>query len=365
VTTKPFTRCVKCGAEKNDGPECLHCGVIYAKAEKAYTDRLRNEEEKARSEKEEAERAKREKEEEQGKQQTNQPVEIIAFNYQDASGVATSREVKNPVRYQHQGSWYINGFCLLRQEGRTFRADRIDGDITDTATGEIVSIDRLQETEAPSHWSQQEEQEDRDNLIPCPTCHRSISKNAAACPHCGEQIRKENPLSPPNTPRTKSKPMGCFGWVITVFAILWLVGQCNHNTKTDTPKTVPAPPSPRTLEPSTPANPPSQPSAPQRNTAGFADAFAAVLNSMYGNVCQAEISGFFSKTLKVDWTANTKMIHSIKVLGEVGSAKEQLYNDGVRYFQFPNDAGTYNVIDWKTGEKKSISDKATYYFREK
>jgi len=36
--------------------------------------------------------------------------------------------------------------------------------------------------------------------------------------------------------------------------------------------------------------------------------------------------------------------------------------DGVRYFKFPNDAGGYNIIDWKTGEKRSVDEKAPYYF---
>lgn len=100
---------------------------------------------------------------------------------------------------------------------------------------------------------------------------------------------------------------------------------------------------------------------PTKTTAS-ADSIVSLINSMYGNVCHAEINGFFSKTLKLDWTANTKKIHAIKVLAEIGNVKSQLYEGGVRYFQFPNDAGTYNVIDWKTGEKKSVSDRTQYYF---
>lgn len=34
------------------------------------------------------------------------------------------------------------------------------------------------------------------------------------------------------------------------------------------------------------------------------------------------------------------------------------------YFQFPNNIGGYNEIDWKTGEKRSISDQAIYFFRD-
>lgn len=98
------------------------------------------------------------------------------------------------------------------------------------------------------------------------------------------------------------------------------------------------------------------------NSAISATAVVAILNSMYGNVCTAELNGFFAKTLRLDWTSNTNKLHMMKVLTEVGTVKEGLYADGVRYLQFPNDAGTYNVIDWKTGNIESISERAPYYF---
>ena len=103
---------------------------------------------------------------------------------------------------------------------------------------------------------------------------------------------------------------------------------------------------------------------PKSTTASVVDASTIVnlINATYGNVCHVEINGFFSKTLKLDWTANTKKIHAIKIMAEIGNLKEKLYEDGVRYFQFPNNIGRYNVIDWKTGEKKSISERAQYYF---
>ena len=102
---------------------------------------------------------------------------------------------------------------------------------------------------------------------------------------------------------------------------------------------------------------------PDSAVAGDAENVVYLLNTQYGRVCKAELTGFFTKTLKIDWTSNTVKINAIKVLAEIGSVKEILYRDGVRYFQFPNDMGTYNVIDWKTGEKKSISDRAPYYFQ--
>lgn len=106
----------------------------------------------------------------------------------------------------------------------------------------------------------------------------------------------------------------------------------------------------------------NQPPAQTSYSSGYADAVVTILNTSFGNVCHAEIAGFFSKTLKIDWTGNTNKLHAMKVFAEIGSVKEKLYEDGVRYFQFPNDTGTYNVIDWKSGEKESISDRAPYYF---
>ena len=96
--------------------------------------------------------------------------------------------------------------------------------------------------------------------------------------------------------------------------------------------------------------------------ASYKDTFAELMNEHYGNVCRVKIEGTFTKTIRVDWTENTSMLHTIKVFSEIGEAKDSLYQDGVRYFKFPNDAGTYNIIDWKTGEKKSNTERAPYYF---
>lgn len=99
-------------------------------------------------------------------------------------------------------------------------------------------------------------------------------------------------------------------------------------------------------------------------SAGFRDNFIGLLNIYYGEVCSAKIEGVFNKTLKIDWTENTTKLMAIKVIAEIGTAKEELYADGVRYFKFPNDSGGYNIIDWKTGKKRSVNDRAPYYFSE-
>ena len=88
-----------------------------------------------------------------------------------------------------------------------------------------------------------------------------------------------------------------------------------------------------------------------------------LLNAEYGRVCSAELEGRFEKTLKIDWTSNTNRIHLTKIFYEIETVKEGLFKDGVRYFKFPNDGGTYNVIDWKTGDKWSTPEHAPYYFK--
>jgi hypothetical protein len=49
-------------------------------------------------------------------------------------------------------------------------------------------------------------------------------------------------------------------------------------------------------------------------------------------------------------------------MAAIGQSKETLYSKGIRYLKFPNDSGGYNVIDWKTGEKSSVDERARYYF---
>jgi hypothetical protein len=101
------------------------------------------------------------------------------------------------------------------------------------------------------------------------------------------------------------------------------------------------------------------------NTSLAADAktIVRVINLEYGNVCNANLEGWFSKTLKIDWTVRTTKLHVMRILAEIGTVKNDLYEDGVRYFKFPNDAGGYNVIDWKTGQKTSVDERAPYFFR--
>jgi len=54
---------------------------------------------------------------------TNQPV---TFSYIDRDGVGTFRPVR-PLRvYEDGGRWYLEAYCFLRMEERTFRLDRME-----------------------------------------------------------------------------------------------------------------------------------------------------------------------------------------------------------------------------------------------
>lgn len=50
------------------------------------------------------------------------------------------------------------------------------------------------------------------------------------------------------------------------------------------------------------------------------------------------------------------------VLPLSATPKGRFIGAGIRYLKFPNDARGYNIIDWKTGEKTSIKERAPYYF---
>jgi WYL domain len=54
---------------------------------------------------------------------------LVAFHYVDANGEPTHRTVDVDRVYARYGVGYIEGFCRMREEDRTFRTDRIDGKI--------------------------------------------------------------------------------------------------------------------------------------------------------------------------------------------------------------------------------------------
>lgn len=51
---------------------------------------------------------------------------ILAFDYIDKNGAATHRTVEPTGLHFNESSWYLNGFCLDRMDGRLFKLSRID-----------------------------------------------------------------------------------------------------------------------------------------------------------------------------------------------------------------------------------------------
>lgn len=65
------------------------------------------------------------------------------FSYRDQGGGYATRTVKVYGVSSNEGNAYLEGFCQERLDSRTFRTDRIRGDLTDMATGELMSIRHL------------------------------------------------------------------------------------------------------------------------------------------------------------------------------------------------------------------------------
>ncbi|MFU3873534.1 WYL domain-containing protein [Pseudomonas aeruginosa] len=67
---------------------------------------------------------------------------MVAFTYEDSDGDISYRT----VTVHSANATYLKGECHDRQAERTFRLDRIIGDLTDCETGEIMS---------PQSWARQ------------------------------------------------------------------------------------------------------------------------------------------------------------------------------------------------------------------
>lgn len=199
------TNCVKCGKPKEKGAvECPFCGVIYAKAEAAL----------ARKNGIETVPIVQEKEE---------PPTKIRFKYTNSGGEKTERTVTAVSRFRYDGRSYIIGFCTLREERRTFRADRIEGEIINARTGEIITVNDLIEGHPPVDWegaSNHKTEKNNSNLTSCRACGREISVNAESCPSCGEPLKpvRKTPAAAP----TKSAS-GC-GTLILIVIVLSVIG---------------------------------------------------------------------------------------------------------------------------------------------
>lgn len=203
--------------------------------------------------------------------------------------------------------------------------------------------------EGPSSWAA----DSTENLVRECTPEPPKSKNA-------------NNFKPKNYKKQSAlrSLLACCG----IFFVLWIILEPSSKEPTQKKSTTsefigPTLPPPKQSEKKRPVGKANQTTRPDPSYSfSTSRLIVDLLNSQYGGVCEATLEGWFSKTLKIDWTSRTTKLHALKILAEIGSVKERLYADGVRYFKFPNNAGGYNIIDWRTGEKTSVNERARYYF---
>lgn len=67
----------------------------------------------------------------------------FSFEYVSDSGGRERRTVSVEQIKQNGSDTYLEGFCKKRFATRTFRTDRINGQLTDMDTGELLSVSRL------------------------------------------------------------------------------------------------------------------------------------------------------------------------------------------------------------------------------
>ena len=65
------------------------------------------------------------------------------FTYIDRDGAGSKRTVDVNSISQKDGATYLEGFCRSRGENRTFRTDRILGNLTNLGTGEVIDAEDL------------------------------------------------------------------------------------------------------------------------------------------------------------------------------------------------------------------------------
>lgn len=82
--------------------------------------------------------AERERERQERERRRAMRPKIIRFAYRNAEFETTTRTVEIKSVYGAYGDVYIRAHCRLRGEERTFRLDRIQGDIINEQTGEVI-----------------------------------------------------------------------------------------------------------------------------------------------------------------------------------------------------------------------------------
>jgi len=209
-----YKNCVKCGEKKEEGEtECQHCGVIYAKAERVINKQNEIEQEKVEVERETT-------------------PSRVSFEYIDADGNRTARTISSAHRFNYNGRMYLAGHCELRNEQRTFRSDRISGDLVNAKTGEIIGFAHIIKVDPPGDWSEAQETKKTapKNLHECSACGKYVSKNAESCPGCGEPFTKTTAYLPKQR-NASANGIGCG----TIILIILGISYCNSIFKSSPP----------------------------------------------------------------------------------------------------------------------------------
>ena len=72
---------------------------------------------------------------------------VITFDYINANGIKSQRNIE-PLQLRFKGqAWYLNGYCLMRRDVRTFRISRIKNLVVTDSTFERRLVESIQEEE--------------------------------------------------------------------------------------------------------------------------------------------------------------------------------------------------------------------------
>jgi hypothetical protein len=93
-----------------------------------------------------------------------------------------------------------------------------------------------------------------------------------------------------------------------------------------------------------------------------AEAIVKELNAK-GDYCVARLTGWRQNILRVDFTHRTGAASRDKIVDKVRFMRNELYEDGVRYLEFPDSTGNYLRIDFETMTESLTTEKALPWFQ--
>ncbi len=110
------------------------------------------------------------------------------------------------------------------------------------AIEEPIVFTTVDELEAPA----QVDETPNRNLIDCTACGREVSKNAAACPHCGEPFKEPEKIIIKE--KKERQNIGCGGGFLIIIFLLWFASLFSPDKSSTTKTTPDLPPKPKTAQ---------------------------------------------------------------------------------------------------------------------